>query len=84
MRGVNLDDEAAIPAEERLCPVPSLFVAAKQDYVCRADLQSASSRMTAPGGRIEEIDAGHWVQLEQPEVVNRLLVDFAEEVKGAK
>ncbi|OGM48107.1 hypothetical protein ABOM_002857 [Aspergillus bombycis] len=81
MRGVDADDEAAILEEEKLCPLPNLFVAAKYDYVCRADLQSASSRTVAPGGRIEEIDAGHWVQLEQPEVVNRLLVDFAEEVR---
>lgn len=36
----------------------------------------------APEGRIEEVEAGHWVQLEQPEVVNRLLVEFAEEVGG--
>lgn len=79
---MNAEDEAAIPKEDGLCPVPSLFVAAKEDYVCRADLQSVSSRRGAPEGRIEEVEAGHWVQLEQPEVVNRLLVEFAEEVGG--
>ncbi|RAQ40698.1 hypothetical protein AFGD_008965 [Aspergillus flavus] len=35
--GVNAEDEAAIPKEDGLCPVPSLFVAAKEDYVCRED-----------------------------------------------
>lgn len=30
--------------------------------------------------RIEVVDAGHWVQLEKPDVVNELLVKFAEEV----
>ncbi|KAJ1712724.1 hypothetical protein CA14_011218 [Aspergillus flavus] len=30
--GVNAEDEAAIPKEDGLCPVPSFFVAAKEDY----------------------------------------------------
>ena len=82
--GVDAEDDAAIPKEDRLCPVPNLFLAAKQDYVCRADLQSISSREVAPNGTIEEVDTGHWVQLEEPELVNRLLVEFAVEVKGKK
>ncbi|KAE8383449.1 putative epoxide hydrolase [Aspergillus bertholletiae] len=84
MRGADVEDEVAIPEADKPCAVPSLFVAAKQDYVCRVDLQSGTLKQGAPDGRIEEIDAGHWVQLEQPAALNRLLISFADEVKGAK
>ncbi|GIJ97897.1 hypothetical protein Aspvir_000003 [Aspergillus viridinutans] len=80
MRGVNAEDEASVPEEDIPCPLPNLFVAAKQDYVCRADLQSELARKWAPNGRIETVECGHWVQLEKPEILNRLLVEFAGEV----
>ncbi|KAF9886590.1 hypothetical protein FE257_011362 [Aspergillus nanangensis] len=80
MRGVNLEDEAAVAAEDIQCPLPNLFIAAKQDYVCRSDLQSQLARQWVPDGRIEVVDCGHWVQLEEPETFNKLLIEFSEEV----
>jgi pimeloyl-ACP methyl ester carboxylesterase len=82
MRGVNAEDEAAVAQSDIPCPLPNLFVAAKQDYVCRADLQSELAKKWVPNGRIETVDCGHWVQLEEPEILNKLLVEFAAELVG--
>ncbi|PWY67878.1 epoxide hydrolase [Aspergillus heteromorphus CBS 117.55] len=82
MRGMNSEDEAGLTAEQKVCPVRNLFVAATQDYVCRADLQIKRQEMTGcvPNGRVELVDCGHWVQLEKPEVLNELILGFAKEV----
>lgn len=57
-----------------------LYIAAKQDYVCRMEVGSHVTEKNTTDSRIEVVDAGHWVQLEKPDVVNELLVKFAEEV----
>jgi soluble epoxide hydrolase / lipid-phosphate phosphatase len=80
MGGVNSEDEAAVPDEDKPCPLPNLFIAAEQDYVCRADLQTAQAKKWVPNLTVETVNCGHWVQLEEPEVVNRLLVNFAKTI----
>ncbi|PYI04807.1 alpha/beta-hydrolase [Aspergillus sclerotiicarbonarius CBS 121057] len=80
IRGFNNEDEAGIAAGEGKCPVRNLFIAAKQDYICRAEMGTMMTNMNAPDSRIEAVDCGHWVQLEEPEVVNKLLIGFAKEV----
>jgi pimeloyl-ACP methyl ester carboxylesterase len=36
-----------------------------------------------PGARLETIpDAGHWANLDQPEIFNRLLLDFLDSLPG--
>ncbi|KAF7586397.1 hypothetical protein BBP40_008947 [Aspergillus hancockii] len=82
IRGINAEDEAAIPEEDKFCPVPNLFIAAKRDYVCQADLQIPSTRTWAPNAKIETMDCGHWVQLEEPETLNELLDGFVRDVTG--
>ncbi|KAL4895731.1 Alpha/Beta hydrolase protein [Aspergillus ambiguus] len=82
MRGVNTEDETAVPEEDIPWPLPNLFVAAKRDYVCRADLQSELARKWVPNCRIETVDCGHWVQLEKPDILNKFLVGFARDVAG--
>ena len=32
--------------------------------------------------RVKELDAAHWVPLEKPEEVNRILQEFFDEVEG--
>jgi pimeloyl-ACP methyl ester carboxylesterase len=64
----------------RTIDVPSCFIAGKQDWgiyqrpgVFEAMQTTVCTRMTA----VNLIDgAGHWVQQEQPEAVNRLLLQF--------
>ncbi|PYH95678.1 alpha/beta-hydrolase [Aspergillus ellipticus CBS 707.79] len=84
MRGINAQDEAEIPDEQKPCPVPNLFVAATEDYVCVAALQIKRQEMLklVPNGRVETVDCGHWVQLEKPEVLNELILGFGKEVAG--
>ena len=39
--------------------------------------ETAPTFLTSEGSRMEVVDdAGHFLQLEQPEVVNRLVLDF--------
>ncbi|GKZ23854.1 hypothetical protein AbraIFM66951_010383 [Aspergillus brasiliensis] len=80
IRGLNNEDEAGIPEGGNKCTVKNLFIAAKQDYVCRADVGSHSTSKNTTDSRVEVVDAGHWVQLEKPDAVNELLVQFAAEV----
>ncbi|OOF95539.1 hypothetical protein ASPCADRAFT_208014 [Aspergillus carbonarius ITEM 5010] len=80
IRGYNTEDEAGIAEGEGKCPVRNLFIAAKQDYLCRAEMGTMLTNLNAPDSRIETVDCGHWVQLEQPEIVNKLLIEFEKEV----
>jgi pimeloyl-ACP methyl ester carboxylesterase len=69
----------------RSIDVPSCFISGKQDWgtyqrpgVFEAMQASACSRML--GCHLVE-GAGHWVQQEQPEQVNRVLVQFLEQAR---
>ncbi|KAH6643359.1 putative epoxide hydrolase [Truncatella angustata] len=80
MRGINLPDEAEIPEEDRYCKVPTLLVVSHQDYVTRADMQSENSKKWVKDLRIEILDCGHWIQLENPAKLQELFEGFASEV----
>jgi pimeloyl-ACP methyl ester carboxylesterase len=39
--------------------------------------ETAPAFLTAPGSRMEVVDdAGHFLHVERPDVVNRLIIDF--------
>ncbi|KAL9112409.1 MAG: hypothetical protein Q9227_003251 [Pyrenula ochraceoflavens] len=78
MQGINSSDEAEVSDKE--CPLPNLLVVSEQDYVTRADMQSAKSKEWVPDLRIETLDCGHWIQLERPDELFKLLEGFATEV----
>ncbi|KRA29680.1 MULTISPECIES: alpha/beta fold hydrolase [unclassified Nocardioides] len=64
--------------------VPTMFVAATYDVLAGArDMASASKRLAERGQESEyvELRGSHFVQLEQPDVVHQLLLDFLERVK---
>ncbi|KAF7597389.1 hypothetical protein BBP40_006332 [Aspergillus hancockii] len=79
MRGVNTEDEKDIPDKDKPCLLPNVFIAAKQDYVCVAGLQLKQSQDWCPQLKTETWDCGHWVELEEPERLNQLLVELAHE-----
>lgn len=59
--------------------VPALYLHGAADGCMGADLidDGVLASLAAPGSRYEIVpDAGHFLQLEQPEAVNRLIVDF--------
>ncbi|HRW36512.1 MAG: alpha/beta hydrolase [Acidimicrobiales bacterium] len=60
-------------------PVPTLYLHGRTDGCMGAELidDGVLDALPAEGSRVELVDdAGHFLQLEQPEVVNRLIVDF--------
>ena len=80
MRGINLADEAEVPAEKKPCVLPTLLLVSELDYVTRADMQIPKSREWCTNLNVKTLDCGHWIQLERPDVVNGLLEEFAAEV----
>jgi soluble epoxide hydrolase/lipid-phosphate phosphatase len=80
MRAVNAADEAEVPHEQKFCSLPTMLVVSDQDYVTRADMQIPKSEKWCPQLQIETFDCGHWVQLEKPDEVTKLLKQFASKV----
>ncbi|KAK9420622.1 putative AB hydrolase-1 domain-containing protein [Seiridium unicorne] len=83
LRGVNLPDEKDVAEEDRFCKVPTLLVVSDLDYVTRADMQSQNTLKWAKQLRIETIqNCGHWIQLERPAELHKLIEGFAREVSA--
>lgn len=80
VRGVNIADEELVRDEEKILRMPCLFIAPEKDHVCVAETQIAYCKQLCPNARIERLDCGHWVQLEEPEKFHGLLLDFAEQI----
>jgi pimeloyl-ACP methyl ester carboxylesterase len=60
----------------RPIPAPTLVIWGEQDRFLGADLAQPDAELV-PDVRVERLpDASHWVQHDEPETVNRLLVDF--------
>ncbi len=60
-------------------PLPALLVGATYDVLTGArDLRTAAARL--PRGEYVELRGSHFVQMEQPDVVHALLLDFLERV----
>ena len=57
---------------------PTLYLHGRDDGCLGVDLaETATSFLTSPGSRMEVVDgAGHFLHVERPDEVNRLVVDF--------
>lgn len=78
MANVNAADEEAIPPERAQIDKPTLFFANKQDYILVPALQEAQMKPLVKDLEIQELDCGHWTQLEKANEVNELLKGFIE------
>ncbi len=59
--------------------MPAVFVAATWDVLAGArDMATAAARI--PGATYVELRGSHFIQMEQPERVHALLLDFLEQV----
>ena len=75
-RNIDANHAATAHLANAPVPVPTLMVAADSDPVLPVSLVEGMNRWV-PNLRIEVVpDCGHWTQQEQPEHVNRLLVEF--------
>ena len=79
-RAIDVNWEKGAPWANKPVEVPALFVAGARDTVVEMGGPKAFERMK---GAVRDLrglhlveGAGHWVQQEKPEVVNRLLLDF--------
>ncbi len=73
-------DEAQA-AGGQLPPQPLLYLHGRDDGCLAVDMVAdAAENMTVAGSRVELIEhAGHFLQVEQPAIVNRLIIDFLAE-----
>jgi pimeloyl-ACP methyl ester carboxylesterase len=83
--GVGLDPDPEVQALQDASagppPMPTLYLHGRTDGCMGADLaEMAGAGLTAPGSRAEIVDgAGHFLHLERPDVVNRLIREFLAE-----
>ena len=73
--GVQVADEANVSMDAKALDVPVMTIVGADDAAESADnIQAATKLWTREKYRAEVVQgAGHWVMLEQPEEVNRLL-----------
>ena len=83
--GVGLDDSPTVAALQDAAnaapPLPTLYLHGRTDGCMGADLADlAATVLTHEGSRVELVDdAGHFLHVERPELVNRLVLDFLAE-----
>lgn len=76
--GVDPSLEAIQSAGSTPPSAPTLYLHGRDDGCIGVEVAEGSEAfLTAPGSRVEIVDgAGHFLHLERPDVVNRLIVDF--------
>jgi pimeloyl-ACP methyl ester carboxylesterase len=83
--GVGLDDTPEVVELQNSAggvpPVPTLYLHGSTDGCMGVDVVAdTGAALTAPGSRAEIVEgAGHFLHLEQPDVVNRIILDFLAE-----
>jgi len=75
----NIPPQTLVGPPLELPPVqaPTMGIWSSEDFALTEEQMTGSAAHVAGPWRYERIEgAGHWVQLEQPDEVNRLLLDF--------
>ena len=76
--GVNDADEASLTKEDWMLHVPVLAIGGTLDPVARADFMEATRPWAAVGFESELLHGGHWLMMELPDAVSKLLIRFGQ------
>ena len=76
---LNTSDEASLAPEQLHIQAPTLLVTCTSDYVGVPAIQEQNTRPWFKYLQVKEVATGHWLQLEKPDEVNKILKDFIEE-----
>ncbi|KAL5385098.1 hypothetical protein DPSP01_004908 [Paraphaeosphaeria sporulosa] len=82
IRGLNAEDEAAVPDDRKIVSLPTLFVNSDQDYITRAEVAG----QIAQSGKLTDVKlevvqgSGHWIQLEKKDELLEILKAFVEKL----
>jgi soluble epoxide hydrolase/lipid-phosphate phosphatase len=75
-----------ITEEQLKIKKPAFFGAALKDFVCRADIGKELMKTYVEDPEknltIVEFDTGHWIQLEQPDKLNKELENWIKQIIG--
>ncbi|EIW61342.1 alpha/beta-hydrolase [Trametes versicolor FP-101664 SS1] len=80
--GLMSEDDKAVKPEWMRLDHPVYFAACARDHVCLAEPSALIVRQFCTKATVETFDTGHWVQLEQPEKLNRALLAWLEKAVG--
>ncbi|KAK0236641.1 Alpha/Beta hydrolase protein [Armillaria nabsnona] len=75
---IMTDDSKANPPKVMKVTKPVFFGGASKDYVCFANMGLAGTKATCEDTTAHVYDAGHWVQMEAKDEVNRDLLAWIE------
>ncbi|KMP06056.1 hypothetical protein CIHG_05500 [Coccidioides immitis H538.4] len=73
MRGVNAADDALISEENKYLTLPNLFIQSTKDFAWGSETQVQKIKRWARNPRIENLECGHWPQLEKPDELFTLI-----------
>ncbi|KAL6884433.1 Alpha/Beta hydrolase protein [Trichoderma evansii] len=77
LKGGFYEQDSRLPAERYKIDVPYLFIAGKQDVVCRPQaIKDVESLGLVPRLTVKELDVGHWCMLAKPEEVGKYFVEW--------
>lgn len=79
MAGLNDKDESSIALERQHIQQPTLLITCNLDPVAVGAMQEQGMRPFVQNLKVEKLEAGHWLQLEKREDVNKTLKAFFEE-----
>ncbi|KAJ7121590.1 Alpha/Beta hydrolase protein [Mycena epipterygia] len=76
--GVVVEDDKLVPKENYMIKHPVFFGAAQQDYVCTPQVALTTMKDACPALTVRDYQTGHWVQLADPDKVNKDLLEWIE------
>lgn len=78
MAQLNTEDESEIPPERWHIQQETLAILGRHDFICVPELQVNDMRDYIQNLKVVEVEAGHWLLLQIPDAINKLLHDFFE------